>query len=81
MSETTNEYLTTAQAAELLRVRPQTLRKRRCTGDSPPFIRFSPCRCLYSRAAILTWLADRSFASTSEEAAAVAAEDYSEGRQ
>ena len=81
MSETTNEYLTTAQAAELLQVKPQTLRKRRLTGGGPAYIRFSGNRCLYCRALIDDWLAGKSFASTSEEAAAAAAEGSPAGGQ
>ena len=62
----TTTYLTTAEAASLLRVKPQTLRKRRLTGDGPPFRRaFS--RILYRKDELLAWVESTKRASTSDD--------------
>lgn len=65
--------LTTAEAAQLLRCQPQTLRLWRCRGEGPRYIRFGTSgrgRALYARQAIDAWLQARTAGSTSEESAA-----------
>lgn len=65
--------LTTAQAAEHLGLRPQTLRKWRVTGDGPQYIRLgdSPrARVAYRREDLDRWLADRTWRSTAAETVA-----------
>ncbi len=63
------EFLTTAELATLTRTSPQTWRRRRWNGNSPPFIKFGN-RVLYRRADVLEWLADRTVASTSDRQSA-----------
>ena len=61
-----------AEAAELLGVRPQTLRKWRCLGGGPPYIRLGRglgARVAYRPADLNEWLLMHTFASTSEEGA------------
>lgn len=63
--------LTTAEAAEYLRLRPQTLRLYRCRGGGPPYCR-SGARPLYRLSDLLAWLDGRTWTSTSAEAVAAA---------
>ena len=61
--------MTTAQLAERLHLRPQTLRKWRIAGHGPRWIRLSPGRgrIVYSLRDVEIWLASRAHRSTSEE--------------
>lgn len=59
--------LSTQKAAELLGLRPQTLRLWRMSGVGPPYIRLSTSRVAYSAQALADWMASRQFSSTSEE--------------
>jgi len=60
-------YLTTNEAARLLRVAPQTLRLWRYQGTGPLY--FKPCanRVLYAEADLDTFMQGRRFSSTAEE--------------
>ena len=60
-----DEYITTDQLATLTHSRPQTWRKRRLTGDGPPFIKLGS-RVLYRREDVNRWLAERVRQSTSD---------------
>lgn len=63
---------TNGQAAQILGISPQTLRKWRCTGHPQPrYIRLGnglKARVAYQPADIQLWLAERRFADTTEEA-------------
>ncbi len=59
------EYLSNAQAAELLNLSPRTLEKHRVNGGGPAFRKFGR-RVLYSRADLDSWAADRRCRSTSD---------------
>ena len=63
--------LHTAEVAELLGMKPQTLRKWRLSGCGPTYIRLGgPLgRVLYRRSDIDVWLDARTFGSTAAEAA------------
>jgi hypothetical protein len=67
-----NEYLTTAEAAQLLRCQPQTLRRHRCEGRGPRYIKIAGNRVLYSRSVIEEFLQQREYESTHDESAASA---------
>lgn len=67
------ELMTTAQAADLLHLKPQTLRKWRVTGAGPRYIRLGAPgrgRVVYAVRDIQLWLAARAHRSTSEETVA-----------
>jgi len=67
-----DHLVTTAQLARRLHLKPQTLRKWRCTGQGPRFVRLGPPRrgrVVYSMQDVQHWLASRAFRSTSEEQA------------
>ncbi len=51
-------FLTRAEAAELLRRKPQTLRAWSMRGFGPPFIRLND-RVLYPESELLKWLESR----------------------
>ena len=53
-------------AADLLGLKPQTLRKWRVTGGGPPYVRLGG-RVAYRRADVDAWIADRTFTSTAAE--------------
>ena len=64
------QLLTSAQTAHLIGVKPQTIRLWRLQGKGPEYFRLgdspkAPVR--YSESAILDWLNQRRFSSTSEE--------------
>jgi len=63
--------VTSREAAQLLRIEPQTLRCWRLKGTGPRFIRFGAKkgRVVYDLSDIEAWLAGRKFQSTSEESA------------
>ena len=63
------EFLTTLEAAKLLRVAKSTLERMRVQGTGPRFIKAGPgkrSRVLYRLAEINAWLEKQSFGSTSE---------------
>ncbi len=66
--------LTSPQAAERLGLKPQTLRKWRCQGAGPRFVRLGTgprARACYRLADLEAWLDARSFSSTAEETVAL----------
>jgi len=62
-------FLTTNEAAEVLRLSPRTLERLRLTGGGIPFRKFGR-RVVYARADVFDWAANRRFTSTSEVDAA-----------
>jgi predicted DNA-binding transcriptional regulator AlpA len=60
-----DEYLDTNELAELTKTKPQTWRKKRWRGDSPPFVKLGN-RVLYRRSDVEQYLAERTFNNTSE---------------
>lgn len=70
---TTPTLLTSPNAARLLGVKPQTLRKWRYQGRGPRFVRLGTGRqspAAYRLADLEAWLEARSFQSTAEETVA-----------
>jgi predicted DNA-binding transcriptional regulator AlpA len=66
------DYLTGPEAAKLLGLKTQSLRKWRLLGRGPRYSRTgdSPrARVLYRRSDLEDWLAQRTFTSTAEEIA------------
>jgi hypothetical protein len=68
-----DELLDNEQTAELLGIKPNTLEVWRHKGKGPPFLKFgnapqAPVR--YLRSAVMQWLRNRSFPSTSAYTAA-----------
>lgn len=63
-----HDLLTTAEAARFLRIQPQTLRRWRCEGRGPRFIKLGGNRCLYRRSDVNEFLSERLFDSTDDEA-------------
>lgn len=61
------EYLTTNEAAQWLRVAPQTLRLWRLRGSGPRYTKPSTNRVLYSRGDLASFLAARTYTSTADE--------------
>ena len=64
-----HSYLTTIEAAKLLRISPQTLERRRCEGTGPKFCKAGPglrARVLYSEADLQDWLKSFTFSATSQ---------------
>ena len=57
--------LTTAETAEKLRIRRQTLEAWRMTGQGPKFIKMGR-RVFYRLSDVETWITNRTVASTSE---------------
>ena len=66
--EIDDEYLDTNELAELTKTKPQTWRKKRWRGDSPPFVKLGN-RVLYRRSDVDRYLAERTFNNTSEVSA------------
>jgi excisionase family DNA binding protein len=69
ISTSTQTYLTTAQAAELLNLSARTLERMRIDGSGPPFLKAGGgkrSRVIYAVADIQAWLSGQRFASTSE---------------
>ncbi len=64
-----NILLTTAQAAELLNLKQQTLRKWRYHGKGPKYLRFGglKSKAYYRKSDIDAWLDEHSYSSTSDE--------------
>ncbi len=70
-SPASNVYLTTQEAAVLVRLSPRTLERMRLTGDGPKFHKVGPgkqSRVLYQREELEAWLTGFAFHSTSEYA-------------
>lgn len=70
------KFYATLEAAVLLGLKGQTLRKWRHRGVGPRYFRLgtgTAARVVYSEEDILAWLRSRSFGSTSEETVASAA--------
>ena len=64
-----NPFLTTEEAALLLRLSPRTLERMRIQGDGPPYFKAGPgkrSRVLYKKAGLEAWVASFAYASTSE---------------
>ena len=69
------QLLTTAEAAQLLKCREQTLRKQRIQGRGPRFVRMGDgpnSRVCYRLCDIRSWLERRLRRSTAEDRAAAA---------
>jgi excisionase family DNA binding protein len=66
------DFLTTRELASELRVTSQTVRRWRSEGRGPRFVKLSGNRCLYRKRDVEHYLAERSFDSTADEAAAAA---------
>jgi predicted DNA-binding transcriptional regulator AlpA len=66
-----NELLSPGRVAELLGIKPQTLRSWRHLGKGPRYVRIGGPRgrVMYEAAAIVEWIAAHTFANTSEESA------------
>ena len=68
-SGTTPIYLTSSEAAELLRIAPATLERMRINGLGPRFAKVGPgkrAKVVYKRVELLAWLEGNTFASTSQ---------------
>lgn len=65
IKQTTDFYLIQSEAAELLRISERTLERMRLTGDGPPFMKVGARRVIYRQSDIESWLAERTFVSTS----------------
>ncbi|MGB3974891.1 MAG: helix-turn-helix domain-containing protein [bacterium] len=63
------KLLSTAQAAEFLNMKPQTLRKWRSDGRGPKYQRFGglKSKAYYRMSDIEAWLDEHSYSSTSDE--------------
>ena len=72
LAPTVARYLTTTEAATLLRLSPRTLEKARVIGGGPRFRKFGR-RVLYAASDLEVWANARSFEMTSDP-------DYSPGR-
>lgn len=60
-------YLTTTETAERLRLAPQTLRLWRLRGVGPRYVKPSRSRVLYPEEEITSFLKSRTFLSTAQE--------------
>ena len=69
ISDGSNVYLTSSEAAKLLRISIRTLERMRVTGDGPPFLKAGAgkrSRVLYKQSIVVEWLEGNIFQSTSE---------------
>ena len=65
--ESQEVYLSTRAAAKVIGLAEQTLRHRRITGDTPPYIKLgdSPgARVVYALSSLKKWIADHTVTST-----------------
>jgi hypothetical protein len=62
-------FLDQRDAAELTRLNPRTLEKKRLQGNGPPFIKVGR-RVLYDREDLIAWMRQHRRTSTSDEGAA-----------
>lgn len=63
------QYLTTIEAAAVLRLSPKTLERMRVDGSGPVFLKAGPglrARVLYRRSDLVEWLEGFTYGSTSE---------------
>lgn len=68
MSVHVDEALSSAQAAAMIGVRPNTLEVMRCKGKGPRFVKLGTAKqagVVYRRSEVERWLSERTFASTS----------------
>ena len=63
--------LITAVAAEFLGISAKYLRKLRCTGGGPEYVRLSHNTCAYTRKSLLEWIKSRTYRTTSQEKASL----------
>ena len=63
------QYINTKEAAELISMRPQTLRRWRSLGKGPIYIRLGGRngKALYRLSDLEAWLRQRTFSSTVQE--------------
>ncbi len=64
-----NHYLTSAEAAEFLKLSIRTLERMRVTGEGPRFMKAGAgkrSRVLYKQSDIVEWLEGHTYQSTSE---------------
>lgn len=63
------KLLSTAEAAAIIGLRPQTLRVMRCNGSGPRFVRLGKkhARAMYRREDLQEWIEARIYRNTSEE--------------
>jgi predicted DNA-binding transcriptional regulator AlpA len=71
-NRSSNDLLTTRDLAAELHVTDQTVRRWRCDGRGPRFIKLTGNRVLYRRRDLEEFLAERLFDSTNDEAACAA---------
>lgn len=64
-SATSPQFLTTVEAAELLRLSPRTLEKQRVLGGGPQFRKFG-ARVVYAMADLRAWADGNTFGMTSD---------------
>lgn len=60
------KLISTEDAAELVRLRPQTLRSLRSKGGGPVFIKLAPNRVAYSTADLEKWTEEKRRRSTAD---------------
>jgi len=63
------QMLDTCELAQMLKVNPQTVRKWRCSGKGPQFLRLGKgrgSRCRYWPSDVEKWAAERCFHNTTE---------------
>ncbi len=58
--------LTTNEAAEFLRLKPNTLAKMRVAGNGPPFVKLGGRAVAYRKADLEAWISARVCSSTAE---------------
>lgn len=65
------EFMTTTQVAKLLGLQSQTVRRWRCTGSGPRYVRLGGPRgrVVYAEADVKRWVEEQTRRSTSEETA------------
>lgn len=68
MSDSSAEFLTDRETADLLRVTIRTMMRWRRSGNGPPYTRTGR-RLLYSRREIEAWASKRTFTNRAAEAA------------
>ena len=62
-------YITTPEAAQLLRLSPRTLEAMRCDGSGPPFYKAGRglrARVLYRQSDLERWLAEQCYICTAQ---------------
>lgn len=64
-----SRFLSETEAAEMLTLSTRTLQRFRVEGGGPPFTRIGPRRIVYPEAALLEWVAARTFPHKAAEVA------------